>query len=85
MWILTIPPYGLRVLIGMPQQRTGYVGAVHFPISCRAERQAAFTRAILLHGAWVEEPRYRFVVLTETEPECAMTYWGAACQGAGVS
>ena len=85
-WILTTPPFGFRALIGMPQQSTDHVGAVQFPLSCRAERQAAFNRVMfLLHGARVEESRNGFAVLTETDPECAKAYWGAACPGSGVS
>lgn len=63
----------------MTQQRTEHLGTVHFPISCRADSQAAFNRAMsLLHGAWVQEARNGFAVLTETDPNCAMACWGFA-------
>ena len=41
--------------------------------------QEAFNRALyLLHGAWVQEACNGFAVLTETDPDCAMAYWGVA-------
>ncbi|MGH8067278.1 MAG: hypothetical protein ACRERE_18995 [Candidatus Entotheonellia bacterium] len=63
----------------MTQQQRSHLGTVHFPISCRAESQAAFNRAMaLLHSAWVQEANNEFAALTETDPNCAMAYWGVA-------
>jgi len=77
--LLTIPIMGCCALLAITQQRTDQMGTVHSPISCRAESQAAFNRALsLLPAAWVQEARNGFAVLTETDPDCAMAYWGVA-------
>ena len=79
LWLLTIPIIVCGALGAMMQQQTSHVGTVHFPISCRAESQAAFGHAMtLLHAAWVQEARQGFAVLTKTDPGCAMAYWGVA-------
>ncbi|MBS0581556.1 MAG: hypothetical protein JSS42_00460 [Proteobacteria bacterium] len=54
-------------------------GAVSFPISCKAEVQAEFNRAVaLLHSFFYEESRRLFTVIAERDPGCAMAYWGIA-------
>jgi tetratricopeptide (TPR) repeat protein len=79
LWLLTIPIIVCSALVAMTQQQHSHLGTVHFPISCRAESQAAFNRAMaLLHGAWVQEANNEFAALTETDPNCAMAYWGVA-------
>ena len=66
LWLLTIPIMVCCALVATRQQQTSHLGTVHFPISCRAESQAAFNRAIsLLYGAWVQEASQGFAVLTE--------------------
>lgn len=60
-------------------QAIGKVGDVGFPVSCSAEAQQQFTRAVaLLHSFWYEEAVKAFTVVAETDPACAMAYWGAA-------
>src|SRR5262245_18034526 len=55
------------------------VGTVHFPISCKAEVQQPFERAVaLLHSFWFEEAGKGFTAVTEMDPNCAMGYWGVA-------
>ncbi len=55
------------------------VGTVHFPISCSAEVQQPFERAVaLLHSFWFEEANKGFTSVTEMDPDCAMGYWGIA-------
>jgi hypothetical protein len=55
------------------------VGTVHFPISCKAEVRQPFERAVaLLHSFWFEEAGKGFTAVTETDPDCAMGYWGVA-------
>ena len=79
LWLLTIPIIVCSALVAMTQQQRSQLGTVHFPISCRAESQAAFNRAMaLLHGAWVQEANNEFAALTETDPNCVMAYWGVA-------
>src|SRR5215472_843797 len=57
----------------------GKVGDVIFPVSCSADAQQQFTRAVaLLHSFWYEEAVKAFTVVAETDPTCAMAYWGVA-------
>jgi tetratricopeptide (TPR) repeat protein len=79
LWLLTIPIIVCSALVAMRQQQRSHLGTVHFPISCPAESQVAFNRAMaLLHGAWVQEANNEFAALTETDPNCAMAYWAVA-------
>jgi len=55
------------------------LGNVHFPVSCSRAAQSQFERAVaLLHSFWYEEAVKAFTVVTETDPSCAMGYWGIA-------
>ncbi|MBV8510734.1 MAG: hypothetical protein JO289_11255, partial [Xanthobacteraceae bacterium] len=57
----------------------GKVGDVEFPVSCSADAQQQFTRAVaLLHSFWYEEAVKAFTGVAETDPGCAMAYWGVA-------
>lgn len=55
------------------------LGTVHFPVSCKPDVQAAFTRAVaLLHSFGYEEARNAFAGVAERDPECGMAQWGVA-------
>ena len=55
------------------------LGTVHFPISCRQEVEAAFTRSVaLLHSFGYEEARKAFTDVAQRDPGCAMAAWGIA-------
>jgi len=55
------------------------VGQVHFPTACSAEAQVHFDRAVaLLHSFWFPEAIKVFHTVLETDPSCAMGYWGIA-------
>ena len=55
------------------------LGTVHFPVSCSPAAQAQFDRAMaLLHSFFYPETVKAFTAITETEPGCAMAYWGLA-------
>jgi hypothetical protein len=55
------------------------LGTVHFPVSCTAEAQAQFQRAVaLLHSFWWQEAAKAFTVVAQTDPNCAMSHWGSA-------
>lgn len=59
-----------------PEER---VGQVSFPISCNAAVQKPFERAVaLLHSFWYLESLKAFVAVTQTDPDCAIGYWGIA-------
>src|SRR5262249_61266893 len=67
------------VPIALQAQAVGKVGEVGFPVSCSAEAQQQFTRAVaLLHSFWYEEAVKAFTGVAETDPSCAMAYWGVA-------
>jgi tetratricopeptide (TPR) repeat protein len=55
------------------------IGQVHFPTSCSAAAQVHFDRAVaLLHSFWFPEAIKAFNTVLETDPSCAMGYWGIA-------
>ena len=55
------------------------LGTVSFPISCNANAQARFTRAIaLLHSFWYEEAERAFLETAKADPGCGMAWWGVA-------
>jgi len=55
------------------------LGQVHFPVSCNQEAQKQFDRAVaLLHSFWYAEGVKDFTAVTETDPACAMGFWGVA-------
>jgi hypothetical protein len=55
------------------------LGKVHFLVSCSPAAQAQFDRALaMLHSFFYPETVKAFTAITETEPGCAMAYWGLA-------
>jgi tetratricopeptide (TPR) repeat protein len=55
------------------------LGTVHFPVSCTANAQRQFDRALaMLHSFWYPQGLEAFAELTTTNPDCAMAYWGIA-------
>jgi hypothetical protein len=64
---------------GSRAEAIGKVGEVGFPVSCSGEAQQQFMRAVaLLHSFWYEEAVKAFTGVAETDPSCAMAYWGIA-------
>jgi tetratricopeptide (TPR) repeat protein len=78
---LAIPSLALQAQVshehhGAPAER---LGRVEFPISCNAEAQSRFERALaLLHSFWWAEAGTAFRAVAEADPTCAMAYWGTA-------
>ena len=67
---------GSEALAGDP---LGKVGKVHFPISCSPAAQKDFDHAVaLLHSFFYPAAMKQFAVVAETDPACAMAYWGTA-------
>jgi hypothetical protein len=63
----------------MGHEKDEKLGQIHFPVSCSEEAQAQFDRAVaLLHSFWYTEAVKAFTAVTETDPSCAMGYWGIA-------
>ena len=55
------------------------LGKVQFPVSCSAEAQTQFDRAIaLLHSFWLDEAAKAFAAIAQADPSCAMAHWGTA-------
>jgi tetratricopeptide (TPR) repeat protein len=55
------------------------LGKAHFPISCSQAAQKEFDRAVaLLHSFFYPAAVKQFTVVAETDPACAMAYWGTA-------
>jgi hypothetical protein len=55
------------------------LGTVNFPISCTAEAQKQFNRAMsVLHSFWYAKAEKEFRMAAEKDPACAMAYWGIA-------
>ncbi|HKA60541.1 MAG TPA: hypothetical protein VKD28_18125 [Gemmatimonadales bacterium] len=65
--------------------RTGeQLGRVVFPVSCNAEAQKRFVRAMaLLHSFWWEEGSTAFRDVAAADSSCAMAYWGSAMNAWG--
>jgi len=58
---------------------TERLGRVVFPVTCNAEAQRRFERAMaLLHSFWWEEGERAFRGVAEADSTCAMAYWGLA-------
>lgn len=54
-------------------------GEVSFSLSCNYETRETFDLAVsLLHSFEYEEAEKAFVKVIDTDPECAMAYWGVA-------
>jgi hypothetical protein len=57
---------------------------VVFPVSCNAEAQQRFTRAVAgLHSFWWEQGRAAFQAVADADSSCAMAYWGMALDAWG--
>jgi hypothetical protein len=55
------------------------IGQVRFPVSCSPSVQKPFERAVaLLHSFWYLEAAKAFTAVAQSDPDCAMAYWGLA-------
>ena len=55
------------------------LGNVNFPVSCKAELQPAFNRAVaILHNFWYPQSLNAFIEIAKADPDCGMAYWGMA-------
>jgi len=54
-------------------------GEVSFSLSCKSATRETFDLALaLLHSFEYEEAEKAFVKVIDTDPDCAMAYWGVA-------
>src|SRR5688572_24143674 len=67
------------------QQKAGEkLGRVHFRVSCNAEAQRQFHRAVaLLHSFWFDAAIDGFGAVAQADSNCAMAYWGGAMAAFG--
>lgn len=57
----------------------GQLGTIRFPVSCNEEARSHIERGMaLLHHMTYEGARDTFAAASQTEPDCAMGYWGQA-------
>ncbi len=64
-----------KALEGTPEK----LGTVDFAVSCNSEAQRHFTRGVsLYHSYYWPEARKAFNAAAQTDPGCAMAYWGQA-------
>lgn len=55
------------------------LGKVSFPVSCAPSTQVEFNRAVaLFHSFFWSESGHAFERIGQTDPNCAMAYWGRA-------
>jgi len=60
-------------------EKSAQLGQAHVPVSCSAEAQRQFDRAVaLLHSFWFDAAANAFAQVTVTDPKCAMGHWGTA-------
>jgi hypothetical protein len=60
------------------------LGQLHFPISCSASSQRLFDFAtVRLHSLNFTEAERAYSAIAETEPDCAIAYWGIAMSRLG--
>ena len=60
------------------------LGKVHFPVSCTPAAQEQFDRAVaMLHSFWYPQDLKAFAEVANTDPSCAMAYWGMAISRRG--
>lgn len=69
----------LSSLPSKAHEEAAALGSVHLAISCSAEAQATFDRAVaLLHHMTYPLAQQEFQRVTKQDPSCAMGHWGVA-------
>jgi hypothetical protein len=62
-----------------PEAASGRAAGVNFPTSCTPSLQARFNGALAgLHSFWYARAVKEFGEIAQTEPDCAIAYWGVA-------
>lgn len=75
--ILNVPT--VRAQMGHQHDPSEKLGHVNFSVSCTAAAQQQFNHALaLLHSFQYPEAELAFSKVSETDPKCAMSYWGVA-------
>ncbi len=67
-----------------PNATAEKLGEVNFPVSCSAEAQQEFNRAMaLFHSFWFDPAKASFAKVLEHDPQCGMAHWGIAIMSMG--
>ena len=78
--VATVPALSAQAHHGAGEQ----LGRVTFPVSCNAEAQQRFERAMaLLHSFWWEQGSGAFREVAQADSTCAMAHWGSAMNAWG--
>jgi hypothetical protein len=65
--------------IAHENERSEKLGRVQFKTSCSAQAQKEFERALaMLHSFWFPATVKTFSAIPQTDPSCAIAYWGLA-------
>ena len=88
--VLLILVFSIRVAVaheddappqGKPPER---LGQVHFPVTCNANAQKEFNRAMaLFHSFWFDPAKQSFIKVLEVDGQCAMAHWGIGFMSMG--
>jgi hypothetical protein len=80
-WKASVGPVVIAVLVAslVVADEAEKIGQVHFPVACAPAVQKPFERAVaLLHSFWYLEAAKAFTAVAQTDPDCAMAFWGLA-------
>jgi hypothetical protein len=84
MTVLALVPVGSAQEAEDHHRGIDRLGKVSFPVSCTPQARHRFERAMsVLHSFWWEEGGAAFNAVLETDPNCAMAYWGLAMNAWG--
>ena len=78
--LLAASPAGAQKKSKKPAaEKPEQIGRAAFPVSCKKNVQKTFDRGIsLLHSFWYPEAEKAFTAVIQSDPDCAMGYWGIA-------
>ncbi len=75
----TLPAVVLASVLALPVHADDDIGVVDFRVDCAESVRGDFDRGLgLIHHMMYEQSRTLFEAIIETDPDCAMAYWGAA-------
>jgi len=77
--LLLLPPLLLPGAAAAQHEHHEAVGTVSFATSCAPAVQTQFEQAVaMLHSFWFQEAEKTFRAVAESDPQCAMAWWGVA-------
>ena len=77
--VLVFASIGMCLAVDVPAPASSAVGHAHMDTSCSPAMSLQFDEGIaLLHNFWYPRALSTFNQVIQTDPECAIAYWGAA-------